>query len=88
MNAKTLSKVLALFTVLVCAPSAAIKVMAQIGGNGSIQGTITDPGGAVVRGANVVTNVATKVETTRQTNEAGLYVITSARSARRSICRA
>jgi len=37
---------------------------------------ITDPGGAVVPGASVVaTNVATNIETTRQTNDAGLYVI-------------
>lgn len=53
-------------------------VMAQIGGNGTIQGTITDPGGAVVPGATVVvTNVATGVETTKQTNDAGIYVISA-----------
>jgi len=76
MNPKTVSKILALLIVCACAPCATTKVMAQIGGSGAIQGTITDPGGAVVPGANVVaTNVATKVETTRQTNEAGLYVI-------------
>jgi hypothetical protein len=51
--------------------------LAQTGGGGSIQGTIIDSGGSVVPGATVVaTNVATKVETTRQTNDAGLYVIT------------
>src|SRR5262247_577460 len=51
-------------------------VLAQTGGGGSIQGTITDSGGSIVRGATVVaTNVATKVESARQTNEAGLYVI-------------
>ena len=50
--------------------------MAQIGGGGTIQGTVTDPGGAIVPGASVtVTNVATGVETTKQTNEAGVYVI-------------
>jgi hypothetical protein len=50
--------------------------MAQLGGSGGIQGTITDPGGSVVPGATVVaTNVATDVQTTRQTNDAGLYVI-------------
>src|SRR5215467_8392780 len=59
--------------VVMFAPSGAL---AQTGGGGSIQGTITDSGGSVVHGATVVaTNVATKIESTRQTNEAGLYVI-------------
>src|SRR5262249_19443341 len=76
MKPAILSKVVALVVVLICLPCLTTRVMAQIGGAGSIEGTITDPGGAVVPGASVVaTNVATKVETTRQTNEAGLYVI-------------
>ena len=75
MNTRMLCKVVA-FAIWVCALCAAINVAAQTGGGGSIQGTITDPGGAVVPGATVVaTNVATGVETTRQTNDAGLYVI-------------
>lgn len=53
-----------------------INVIAQTGGGGTIQGTVTDPGGAVVPGATVVvTNVATSVETTKQTNDSGIYVI-------------
>src|SRR5262249_19712288 len=41
-----------------------------------IHETITDSGGSVNQGATVVdTNVATGIESTRQTNEAGLYVI-------------
>ena len=53
-----------------------ISAMAQTGGGGTIQGTVTDPGGAVVPGATVVaTNVATSVETTKQTNDAGIYRI-------------
>jgi len=53
--------------VWVCASSAEVNVLAQTGGGGSIQGTITDPGGAVVLGATVVaTNVATSVETTNR----------------------
>ena len=76
MNPKTISRLLALFVLLVCAPCATVKVMAQLGSNGGIQGTVIDPGGAVVPGATVVaTNVATNVATTRETNEAGLYVI-------------
>lgn len=52
-------------------------VTAQIGGSGSINGTVFDPSGAVVPGATVsAKNVATGVETTRQTTDAGLYVIT------------
>ena len=73
MNAKNLIKV-GMLLVLVCSMSATAR--AQLGGTGAIQGTITDPGGAVVPGATVVaTNVATSVSTTRQTNDAGLYVI-------------
>jgi hypothetical protein len=51
--------------------------MAQVAGGGSIQGTITDPSGAVVPQAQVTaTNMATGVETIRQTTTAGFYVIT------------
>jgi len=58
-----------------CVVRADIRIGSNRGG-GSIQGTITDSGGSVVPGATVVaTNVATRVESTRQTNEAGLYVI-------------
>src|SRR5689334_20930957 len=75
MNAKTLCRVLALLAVLMIAGSVSAGLRAQIGG-GSIEGTITDPGGALVPGATVVaTNVATGVQTTKQTNAAGLYVI-------------
>jgi hypothetical protein len=75
MKAKTLVTVLAV-AFLICYSGAGVKVMAQLGGNGGIQGTVTDPGGAVVPNATVVaTNVATNVETNRQTNDAGLYVI-------------
>jgi carboxypeptidase family protein len=75
MKAKTLVITLVV-TFLMCTSGASVKVMAQLGGTGGIQGTVTDPGGAVVTNATVVaTNVATNVETTRQTNDAGLYVI-------------
>ena len=75
MRPKILGRVLAVLVLVVCA-AGANQVMAQLGGSGGIQGSITDPGGAVVSGATVVaTNVGTGVATTRQTNDAGLYVI-------------
>ncbi len=77
MSAKFLKTFLILFVM--CAGALAIpnSAIAQIGGNGSINGTVFDPTGAVVPGATVVAkNVATGVETTRQTTDAGLYVIT------------
>jgi hypothetical protein len=49
---------------------------AQVGGTGSIQGTITDPSGAVVAGAEVTaTNAATGVVTVRKSTDAGYYVL-------------
>lgn len=52
----------------------AVGLMAQIGGGGSIQGTVSDPTGAVIPNATVVaTNVATGVKTTRHTTGAGVY---------------
>src|SRR5262245_63440923 len=76
MSGKYASTVLTLLLAIVFALLTPPCALAQTGGGGSIQGTITDSGGAVVPGATVVaTNVATKVESTRQTNDAGLYVI-------------
>src|SRR5262249_34513707 len=75
MSGRSASTFLSLLVVVFAlfAPPCAL---AQTGGGGSIQGTITDSGGSVVRGATVIaTNVATRVEFTRQTNEAALYVI-------------
>ncbi len=75
MYRKSASTFLCLF-VGIFALFAPPRTWAQTSG-GSIQGTITDSGGAVVPGATVVaTNVATGIETTRQTTNAGLYVIT------------
>jgi hypothetical protein len=49
---------------------------AQVGGSGTIQGTVTDPSGAVVAGASVTaTNVATGVQTARETTEAGVFAL-------------
>jgi hypothetical protein len=49
---------------------------AQIGGGGTIKGTISDPSGALVPNAAVTaTHTATGVETRRETTSAGLFVI-------------
>src|SRR5437660_4538290 len=50
---------------------------AQIGGSGSIQGTVLDTSNAAVPGATVTaTNVATGIDTIRQTTGAGVYALT------------
>ena len=55
---------------------AAGSAQAQVGGTGSIEGTVTDPLGAVVAEATVTaTNVATGVVTVRKTTEAGFFVL-------------
>ena len=53
-----------------------VALFAQAGGTGTIQGTITDPSGAVVAGATVTaTNLVTGVRTERKTTEAGFFVL-------------
>jgi hypothetical protein len=55
---------------------AAASAFGQAGGTGSIQGTVTDPSGAVVAGAAVsATNLATGVRTERKTTDAGFFVL-------------
>ena len=62
----------ALFVCLLAVAPAA----GQIGGSGTIKGTVTDPTGAVIPSATVTAiNVATGVETRRETTAAGLFVI-------------
>src|SRR5438876_2207122 len=49
---------------------------AQIGGSGSIQGTVLDISNLAVPGATVTaTNVATGIQTARQTTDAGVYAL-------------
>jgi Carboxypeptidase regulatory-like domain/TonB dependent receptor len=62
------------FALSILAPSAAT---AQLGGSGSIQGTVLDTSNAAVPGATVTaTNVATGIATVRQTTTAGVYALT------------
>src|SRR5687768_8945889 len=64
---------LLLTALLLVTPSFAI---AQIGGGGSIQGTVLDTSGAPVPGATVTaTNIATGIQTVRQTTNAGVYTL-------------
>src|SRR5712692_4383049 len=50
---------------------------AQVGGSGSIQGTVLDTSNAAVPGATVTaTNVATGIDTIRQTTNAGVFALT------------
>jgi hypothetical protein len=51
-------------------------IWAQLGGTGTIEGTVTDPSGAVVPGAKVTgRNVATRAEVVRITTSSGLYTL-------------
>ena len=60
------------FALLVAAASA----FGQAGGTGTIQGTVTDPSGAVVAGASVIaTNMATGIQTDRKTTDAGFFAL-------------
>src|SRR6185295_19807034 len=55
----------------------AVVSSAQVGGGGSIQGTVLDTSNAAVPGATVTaTNVATGIDTIRQTTGAGVYAVT------------
>jgi hypothetical protein len=65
---------LACVVVSLLTPSISI---AQVGGSGAIQGTVIDSSNAAIPGATVTaTNLATGIETVRQTTEAGVYSVT------------
>lgn len=74
-----IASIFAVLIIVTCAGTlvSPIRVAAQTGGNGTISGTVFDPGGAVVPGATIAAkNVATGIEITRQSSEAGSYVVT------------
>jgi hypothetical protein len=67
---------LAWLVLLVIALMAPLGAKAQIGGAATIQGTVTDPSGAVIVGANVTAqSVATGAKMTRAADKAGYYVL-------------
>ena len=65
-----------LLGLAICLGWAAVQAAAQTGGDGAIEGTVTDATGAMVPGANVTaTNVGTGVATSRLASAAGYYNI-------------
>lgn len=65
-----------ILTSLAIALFVAAALNAQVGGSGTIQGTVTDPSGAALAGASVTaTNVETGVQTSRRTTDAGFFVL-------------
>ena len=71
---------LAVLTAIVLAPSS---LHAQIAGTANIQGTVTDSTGAVVSGASVtLTDEATQVKRTTQSDSSGVYLFPGFPSAR------
>jgi hypothetical protein len=66
----------ALLAVAAILLAMATPMRAQIGGEGSITGTVTDPTGAVVGGATVIaTNNATNDKTTQTTSASGVFTL-------------
>jgi hypothetical protein len=75
MTQKTWGRKSLRVTMLVIA-IAAQPARAQIGGGGTIQGTVTDPSGAVIPGVTIVaTQKSTQAKTSRQATAAGYFVI-------------
>ncbi|HTD96165.1 MAG TPA: carboxypeptidase-like regulatory domain-containing protein, partial [Edaphobacter sp.] len=70
------SRVFQCLAFLVTALLLSSSAVAQIGGSGSLQGTVTDPSGAVVAGATVTaTSAATNAVSTQQTTSSGSYTL-------------
>src|SRR5260370_24730506 len=67
-----------LLSILAIGSTMPFHLAAQIGGNGSIEGVVSDPGGGVIPGATVeARSVGTGVKSTRQTTGAGYFVLSS-----------
>jgi len=65
-----------MFMLALCVSWSALQAHAQTAGEGALQGTVTDPSGAVIPNASVkITNDATKIETTRSSNASGFYMV-------------
>jgi hypothetical protein len=65
-----------LLGLVLCLGWASQQATAQVAGTGSIQGTVTDPSGAVVAGATVTAmNTDTSVETEVVSTKAGFFVV-------------
>jgi hypothetical protein len=61
---------------VICVAMLAGTLAAQIGGTGTIKGSVADPSGALIPGATVsATHIATGIETKRESTAAGLFVI-------------
>jgi Carboxypeptidase regulatory-like domain len=66
----------AVITITICLMWAAMPAAAQLAGQGSLQGTVTDSTGAVIPNATVtVTNIATNIAATQKSSSAGFYNI-------------
>jgi Carboxypeptidase regulatory-like domain len=66
-----------LFLVVTCVSAICMSptLKAQTGGEGAIQGTVTDSSGAVLKNATVTaTNMATGITLTRTTSGDGVYL--------------
>src|SRR5215467_14578921 len=71
--------------LVLCLPVAAGRITAQTTA-GSIVGTVTDPSGAVIAGANItVTNVDTNIAVKTTTDASGEYVVTPLNVGRYSV---
>jgi hypothetical protein len=65
-----------IFTIALCLIWATLPAVAQLAGQGSLQGTVTDSTGAVIPSATVtVTNTATHVSAVQKSSSAGFYNI-------------
>jgi Carboxypeptidase regulatory-like domain len=70
----TLGRSTLLLLVLLCALLYAVPSRAQFLDQGGVTGIVKDPGGAVIRGADVVlTNVETSLKLTTKTDQSGVY---------------